>query len=317
MLHNAVAVERRNMMDIGWQLLHPTGGGSKRGMYSCGPAGIDKTGVVNWLFKQFNFETRQKWQALDDLDKIALMPNHTRRDTHNPDTLHFRERARMVPGTVSAPAFFAKYLSVYTEHGDALALDDFRPLEKDSEVRGFIQQGLDINGNGKIIRDHMRMDEPEIHFQAAIFVNENRAYRRKVGGKKSAMELYGDAWLDRFYIVQIPWALTPRFEFITNMAFSDDKEGGLWAYLTAPRLTYPQGHHLAGRLVPENERGLGFSGSDDEAEAILTEQMDTWCDKAEMWEAISFRSVRQLIQQRIDHPDTWPDMLSMLYRKAR
>lgn len=259
-----------------------------------GPPGIAKSVSINRVLARHYFIEKKKWEVAE-----RKPPRRTTmvQDEFGRDRLAFRAPFSVVQGGYSFPMFFcAAYWA--SDPNEVIFVDDVITLG-DRRIQSFLQQATDPTHNGRV-RYGYRVQLPdeevpkEYNFHGGIIICTN--FRKGlVSTAKHFAQLFPQPVIDRATEVEFPWERNALFDYINREAFV---KRGLLKYLRAP--TDP--------LISDDQRGLGFVGSDEIADEMLSDVQSYFHHVRNRIVQVSFRWVRDVMKDRFLYPSHWKQL---------
>jgi hypothetical protein len=259
--------------------------GRARLLIAYGPPGIGKSIAVSEMLDAYSRHEHKQWLA---------QPNKDERRTEDDGSgvPAFRPPFSVIQGGTSFPVFYCR-LFWASYPGEVLFVDDVSSLNNKA-IQACLMQATDPTHNGRVYYN-FRVDLPDdmvpkrYSFRGGIIIVTNF---RKTERDKKFREMFSDPVLDRAIEVDFPWDKNHLLDYVVREAFT---KRGLLKYLVAP----------ADRGLPQPQQGLGFTGSDPEAEKLLDEVRDFFVDKIDRVPQISFRTVQKILKDRVFYPNHW------------
>jgi len=293
--------------------------GKFRFLVVVGPPGINKSGTMKDFLHQIYWRAHQTWAAIEPAD---MRPKRrTNWNTFNEpvfiDPFIFRG------GDIQPHEFFTM-LQMTSDPGEWLVLDDLESLNE-RKNRYFLQGATDVTRGGEFVRmtkrtaqQAKRDDIPQIgkhQGNIVILTNHRRrgsdiaqdvfgqaapqsGGRRRGRPKRKESEYlnFGDALENRAHWIEYPWDPEALVDFIDHTAFTKSaEEGGLFARL----------RDSDNPALPEDIRGLGFTGSDDEAIAMLRDVREFFLREYKRMRVCGYRALYAWLSDRLWTPDEW------------
>jgi hypothetical protein len=256
-----------------------------------GPPGINKSGEAILFLQHIYRKTHAEWLALPE---DMRPPRRTEWDALG--NCYFKEPFVFRGGQIEAPAFY-HYLYLTCEPDEYFVLDDMFSLGV-KQNREMLHQIADAKRGGEVTRETnatrkaAKKGEIELTIRhkgkVVLITNDTR------DGKEAKLK-FSEALQDRARWVEFDWEPEPLIEYLDNMAFGTDPHQGLYKYLlgsNSPNLD-------------EDDRGLAFQGTEDEAFEMLRDVRTMFIQNAHRMRVLGFRSMRRFLYHRRWTPDHW------------